>query len=663
MLAMNGILSTMLVAVCALLAARLYVVEVSECARAEPPARTTSAEKTTASSPFDVDLSDADFFSSEIGGYKVALGVRHADRRHSRNMTNITLVTHVTADRAARLALLCSTWRGPMSVSVYVRPSDTAASALATIAAAGNGCVAKHAELHLVQVADGTESRPDMYANYPFNVQRNTATDGAIGKWVLVLDADFEMLPKDQARERVVSQRFHDLRHSAVEFGDSVDDKLDVVAIIPALETVTKTVEIPRTFSDLSAALRVHEVCAFYGHYCKACHRPSNVERYAHMASQIAKPPEGQAPQQFRPYLVKYEEGFEPYAIMYRPRMPRYDERFIGRGFDKMSFFFEVARQNRRFVVLPPPLPYLVHAGRGDLPTNYTQEYLERQRRNVNLNEVFKARMKARYGGGGGSAYCAPATAASPSAGAPPAVPTPGPGVEGGSRVTPTPHPGRGAPGAHRPAAQPLAAPTAAAAATHDAVTRPLIARPTIDQIASIPTGTSQGCVAAWRTEELDEDRTRRLEGALSFACQRIDCAPLHLAGVRRYPDTLVAHADWAMHRYHLLAVQGGEAPEQACHFGGAAKLVMCAPTCQACGVPDGTPVERLGAALEWVCGPDGLQNCGEVLHGLGVNTDTATVAERAATLFTHFFSVHRCMHHDPSEACHFGGAGTLIDC
>ena len=53
-------------------------------------------------------------------------------------------------------------------------------------------------------------------------------------------------------------------------------------------------------------------------------------------------------------YAVEFEEGYEPFVLASRRRLPRYEERFRGYGFDKVFFFLQLHEQQRpRFRVLP----------------------------------------------------------------------------------------------------------------------------------------------------------------------------------------------------------------------------------------------------------------------------------------------------------------------
>ncbi|CUG93699.1 glycosyltransferase-like, putative [Bodo saltans] len=359
---------------------------------------------------------DVEKFGLKDEVYDVTLFYSRSQLEPSADMPNITLVAHTTIDRIDHVARWCRTLRGPLSISVFVRPFvDDIATVMGAFVA--DECIARHADLHLV-TERGHHYEPredggkDMMTHYPFNVQRNAALDGCVGDLALLMDIDFHLMPVPNNRE--VDLRAHFLKQRA-NFAASpflINEPWrsnSAVFVIPAIETVSNDVELPKTLEELGAAVKRQEACPFYGHAARWCHLPTNLKTFL---------------KSNEPYLVDYEEGYEPYVIVNKSSsmctldssscdlseaasfdqgsgsgsethyrsiaciarqqtenrrddvadntnaarwvpFPRYNSSFVGRGFSKMSFFFELAEQERLFVVLPSY--FLAHQGRGNV--------------------------------------------------------------------------------------------------------------------------------------------------------------------------------------------------------------------------------------------------------------------------------------------------------
>ena len=59
------------------------------------------------------------------------------------------------------------------------------------------------------------------------------------------------------------------------------------------------------------------------------------------------------------PYMIKWAFHFEPYVIVKLNGLPLFDERFIGYGFNKVSFFMELDAMNYKMAVHPSA--FVVH--------------------------------------------------------------------------------------------------------------------------------------------------------------------------------------------------------------------------------------------------------------------------------------------------------------
>ena len=552
-------------------------------------------------------------YKSNNGEYSTQLFAHRARRQPSSDMSNITAVTHITLDRIPKLVALCDHWRGPISVSIYLRRhlKEKYETALQTVL--NTTCLAVHADVHIVQLTEpkGTSSfqRVDMHTYYPFNVQRNAALRGSAGRWLLLLDIDMLIHPRSvYGRERLFSKNFHSIRtapenrhlfYPAGSNGSSIVTEdtrhSELVVVIPAIETVNKKVPIPQTFKELQQQFSEHQSTAFYGHYCRDCHGSTNVNYYLAMMKHhfniSTRSGKGGASggegSDFRaaPYRVKYVSEYEPYVVVYRDdRLPLYDERFVGRGYDKMSYFYELDAQGRRFIVLAPG-PYLAHHGRGDEPTtDATEEYKALQRKTKRMWAEFKEEVDAKYGKGPKRTQ---STAESPP---PPPPPSAGPAEEISNTAPAEPD------------------------------------RFWSLKMASCVDDGKPCCLARCSNASACDAIADQLVAALSYACSTtIDCSPLHT--FRAKPRNIMHHADWAFNTYFRVNRQrenNTEFDESLCNFSGLAilhfhhqhpqqpeeKLSGSSSRCGKCVLFTNVTEELAAPAVDWVCGPEQLGDC-----------------------------------------------------
>ena len=537
--------------------------------------------------------------------YEVEHRARTGERlRHLSNSADaLTLVVHLTIDRMPKLQRWCDGWQGPISAAVYVRPQDAEDAVLAEVTA--SPCVRDWADLHVVRPADARLRRAtDMFSNYPFNVVRNAALDGATRTThVLLMDVDFAMpgatMAALWAKTSALALRQGAADAEAGEVGGAV-------YVVPAFETVTKATPAPQTVDEVVAAYKMQRVTLFYGHYCVPCHHPTDARRWV-----LSKDPDAM-------YEVEYVEAFEPYVVAPRYGLPRYDERFIGRGWDKMSFFYELDHLGYRYFVLPKPF-FLVHAGRGDLPGSgqYTDEYMKRQEVNKKLWRRFKADLRGEPvsesdgDSDGGDAGGADGVSGDADAGL---------ATLGGEDFPLTTAKGGDAAGG---------APAPNAPSSTD-----------VQDYISFPLQAETVC-AAKRDVEVTSDRLR---AALGWVCGQ-DGAPC--AGIREHPDGVLARADWAFDRWFRMH-KGAEGEEVACDFAGAAELRSCGVEPARCVPKADVEEDEVGVALEWVCQRLGRCGWGE-----------QSVRREAQLAFTAYFLAFRCT--QPAwELCSFGGVAEL---
>ena len=316
---------------------------------------------------------------------------RDADRAHSAAMRNVTLVTHGSTDRANALWKLCRAWRGPVVLVLYQRPEqqrqpdgddgsdDGPLTAEATAgllldpplsrvapedrkaAADGAACLCKHANVHVVVVsssptaAPASSSRPATRSRrlptpYPFNFILNLGHASVVGRRMLLLDADSRLFPRDRSKERVVT-RAYDAAVAHVARADGVSEATVAarsVFVVPSVETVSPALPLPATLTELRRALRVQEACPFYGHYCRHCQGPTNLDRYVadalrHDAAppSVSSPPPPPPPPPAFDVTGAYQDGYEPYVVADRAALPLpLEGGFVGRGYSRSALFY-----------------------------------------------------------------------------------------------------------------------------------------------------------------------------------------------------------------------------------------------------------------------------------------------------------------------------------
>ena len=75
---------------------------------------------------------------------------------------------------------------------------------------------------------------------------------------------------------------------------------------------------------------------------------------------QSIKWPAGHAPTNFsrwrtssQPYSVEWAPNYEPYVVVKKENLPSFDERFVGFGWNKVSFIMQLDAKNYKFFVHP----------------------------------------------------------------------------------------------------------------------------------------------------------------------------------------------------------------------------------------------------------------------------------------------------------------------
>jgi len=238
----------------------------------------------------------------------------YIDYKYTPRSDDVTLVTQLSLDRLQMLETLCTHWNGPMSLALYM--SDSEAQQFLQYATGSRILMQrKNIGYHIVY-KDGEF--------YPVNYLRNVALEQVQSPYVLLTDIDF--LPMFGLYEYLIK---------AVPMMDMNIQKKALV--IPAFETQRYRFTFPTSKSDLLLMMDMGNLFTFrYDEWPKG-HAPTNYGKWRTATV---------------PYRVNWEQDFEPYVVVPK-NCPKYDERFLGFGWNKVSHILELDAQGYEFIVLP----------------------------------------------------------------------------------------------------------------------------------------------------------------------------------------------------------------------------------------------------------------------------------------------------------------------
>lgn len=239
-----------------------------------------------------------------------------------RNTYDVTLTTQLSVDRLHMVELLSTHWDGPMSIAIYA--SDQEAQLV----------------LQYVYSSPILKSRKDIGIHivyksgnfYPVNYLRNVALVNTHTPYVFLSDVDF--LPM------VGLNRYLCEAARVLSSGNRA-------LVIPAFETLLYRFDFPSNKDELLEMLSDGRVHTFRHDVWPRGHAPINYDHW-----KTAKVP----------YQIKWAPDFEPYILVTR-NVTKYDERFVGFGWNKVSHSMELNAQGYEFVVLPDA--FIVHMPHG----------------------------------------------------------------------------------------------------------------------------------------------------------------------------------------------------------------------------------------------------------------------------------------------------------
>ncbi|XP_027605945.1 LARGE xylosyl- and glucuronyltransferase 2 isoform X1 [Pipra filicauda] len=230
------------------------------------------------------------------------------------NPTDVTLVAQLSMDRLQMLEAICKHWAGPISLALYM--SDAEAQQFLRYAQASEVLSARRNVAYHIVYKEGQF--------YPINLLRNVALANTQTPYVFLTDIDF--LPM---------YGLYDYLRNSIQQLELPQRK--AALIVPAFETLHYRLTFPKSKAELLSMLDMGSLYTFRYHVWPKGHAPTD---YAKWRTATV------------PYRVVWQPDFEPYVVVRRD-CPRYDQRFVGFGWNKVSHIMELDAQEYELLVLP----------------------------------------------------------------------------------------------------------------------------------------------------------------------------------------------------------------------------------------------------------------------------------------------------------------------
>lgn len=227
---------------------------------------------------------------------------------------DVTLVAQLSMDRLQMLETICKHWEGPISLALHM--SDAEAQQFLGYAQ-GSDILMKRKNIgyHVVY-------RDGQY--YPVNYLRNVALGQVMTPFVFLSDVDF--LPMHGLYEYL---------KKALPLMDMAKSKKAL--IVPAFETQRYRIDFPKTKAELLSQLDMGDLFTFRYHVWPKGHAQTNYAKWR-ISTQ--------------PYKVDWNHDFEPYIVVSKD-IPKFDQRFVGFGWNKVSHIMELDVLGYQYYVLP----------------------------------------------------------------------------------------------------------------------------------------------------------------------------------------------------------------------------------------------------------------------------------------------------------------------
>ncbi|XP_031781618.1 LARGE xylosyl- and glucuronyltransferase 1 isoform X2 [Nasonia vitripennis] len=216
------------------------------------------------------------------------------------NSADILLATQCSIERVALLEELAKHWPGVISIALYLSDNEV------------------QSFLDFVQNSEELRNRKNIAYHivykegefYPVNYLRNVAMTHITLPYIFQIDIDF--LPQI-GLHRILMNYIIQLNSSELQ---------QIALVIPAFETQRYRFTYPSSKADLLKYWDHGVLYTFRYHVWPQGHAPTNFSVYRNATE---------------PYEISWEPDFEPYIVVLRSA-PTYDTRFIGFGWNKVSY-------------------------------------------------------------------------------------------------------------------------------------------------------------------------------------------------------------------------------------------------------------------------------------------------------------------------------------
>jgi hypothetical protein len=263
---------------------------------------------------------------SQTNQFKFDVFCIHYDYPLDVNGTDVTLVTQLTIDRLSVFESLCERWNGPISAAFYL--DDNEVKNLKRYVKESQILSSRtNVGYHVVY-------REGLF--YPINYLRNIALNAINTEYIFLVDVDF--LPSNQL--------YQVLRNKIITY--MINQRKKRCFVIPAFEIQEKDFRFPETKYELLIYLESNKIIPFYYQTWPTGHEPTDYDKWRTSTE---------------PYLIKWKPDYEPYIVIDKG-VPRYDNRFVGYGWNKISHIMEVAASGYEFMVLHDA--YIIHVPHSD---------------------------------------------------------------------------------------------------------------------------------------------------------------------------------------------------------------------------------------------------------------------------------------------------------